>query len=640
MQTTLKRLNPEQRRAVETVDGRVLVLAGAGSGKTSVLTVRMAYLFKVLNCSPDSILGLTFTNKAAAEMRQRIATMVPPDIAKRMTLATFHSFCMKILRKEIHHLGYTSQFTLYDEKDIHRLVTQIIRDELKHDSTLPSIEPTLKAIAKMRSSGTSTDLTEESSASWHDTFSLKIYRRFQDALRAHNVVDFDHLLILAVELFEKFPEVLDRYQERFRYIMIDEYQDSSPIQYRLATLLSQKYGNLCVVGDDDQSIYGWRGAEIKNILEFDSSTTIKLEQNYRSSATILEAANALISHNAKRHDKVMWSEQGKGEPIAVFHCPTDVEEAKAVIHRMDNLRQEQNLAWHDFAILYRSNALSRLFEQALREHAWLNGDHWVQGIPHQVFGGTAFYERREVRDLMAYLRVIINPYDQEALLRIVNVPRRGIGEGSLGVLTELNRKEGIPLWDVMKNPPSKLPSKARVNFCDFISVIEDARDKFENHNISAVMQELIDRIDYKKAIHEDVKSEKMRAFKWENVIEFVETMKDFTQINDFLMSFTLDTPHKDLKEKRNGVSLMTFHSAKGLEFTACYLVGIEDHLIPHEKSLKETGIDEERRLMYVAMTRAKKYLTISMAQKRNRMGKITPSKPSRFLFEIPKELIS
>lgn len=654
-------LNPPQHHAVNTIAGRVLVLAGAGSGKTRVLTLRMAHLIKNLGCSPKSILGLTFTNKAAAEMRHRLATLVESKIAKQVTLCTFHSFCMQVLRAEIQRLGYTKEFTLYDEKDIQRLVSMIARDLLDHEGELPSMGSTTEVISWAKNKGLKSTEIEGTGSEWHDEFTRDLYNRLQDSMRAYNAVDFDSLLSLTVELFEKFPDVLDAYQERFRYIMIDEYQDTNPIQYRLASLLASKYHNLCVVGDDDQSIYGWRGADIQNILGFADATVIKLEQNYRSTNAILKAANAVIGNNQKRHAKALWSDKGEGAQIEVFHAPTELEEAQAVVCRMDKLREKQGLRWKDMAILYRSNALSRSFEHALIKHAWKDGDVWMRGVPYQIFGGTEFYERREVKDLLAYLRVIVNPMDQEALLRVINHPRRGIGEGSLDAMTAYNRSNQISLWGVLNGVAhgdvsyatvsEKIASKALKGVQEFLDIITIAKAKFEQQSMRDSMMWLIEKINYQKAISEEVKSTQMRDFKWENVQEFVSSMADYEQkatsengdrpsLQDYVLGVALaggwegGTSKRDDEDK---VSLMTFHSSKGLEFPACFLIGMEDHIIPHEKSLKQTGIEEERRLMYVALTRAMKHLTISMARQRKRMGVDAVSSPSRFILEIPKE---
>jgi superfamily I DNA/RNA helicase len=654
-------LNPHQRKAVEALNGRVLVLAGAGSGKTRVLTLRMAHLIRNFGCSPRSILGLTFTNKAAAEMRHRLGMLIDRKEAKQVTLCTFHSFCMQVLRSEIQRLGYTKDFTLYDEKDVQRLVSMIARDLLEHEGELPSMGPTTEAIAFAKNRGLKSEEIAGTGSDWHDEFTKSLFSRLQDSMRAYNAVDFDSLLSLTVELFERFPEVLEAYQDRYRYLMIDEYQDTNPIQYRLATLLSAKYNNLCVVGDDDQSIYGWRGADIQNILGFSGATVIKLEQNYRSTNAILKAANSVIANNQKRHDKVLWSDKGDGELIEVFHAPTEAEEAQAVVCRMDNLREKHGLKWKEMAILYRSTALSRSLEHALIKYAWKDGETWMRGVPYQIFGGTEFYERREVKDLMAYLRVIVNPLDQEALLRIINHPRRGIGDGTLDALTAHNRQHDLTLWEVMAGAAfgdhtyaeviSKIPGKAMSGLKNFLDIIDTAKAKFAEESLRDSMMWLIEKINYKKAISEEVKSVQMRDFKWENVQEFVSAMADFEQkalseneekpsLQDYVLGTALAGGWEGSASKREDedkVFLMTFHSSKGLEFPACFLIGIEDHIIPHEKSLKQTGIEEERRLMYVALTRSMKHLTLSMARQRKRMGIDAVSSPSRFIMEIPKE---
>lgn len=659
IQKELALLNPNQRKAVEHDKGRLLILAGAGSGKTRVLTLRMAYLIRELQISPKAILGLTFTNKAAAEMRQRLTSFVDTQEASQVTLSTFHSFCMQVLRHDIGHLGYTTQFSLYDEHDVQRLINQIARDILQVEGELPSLAPTVAVIRQAKNKGLSPEQIEGNL--WHDDFAKEVYRRLQASMRAYNAVDFDHLLGLTVELFERFPKILERYQERFRYIMIDEYQDTNPIQYRLASLLASKYHNLCVVGDDDQSIYGWRGADVKNILLFEQATIVKLEQNYRSTNHILRAANAVIQNNQQRHDKALWSDMGEGDSIEIFHSPNEGEEAQAVVKRLIKLKETKRLRWRDIAILYRSNALSRHFELALMKQSWKNDQKWIQGIPYEVVGGLEFYERREVKDLCAYLRVIVNPLDQEALLRIINQPRRGIGEETLDALTSYNRQQQIPLWKVFQGvvecDPAlshlSLNSKASKGLKDFMNLMQEAKEKFDQGNLTETLKWLIERTDYQRAIKEEVKSQQMRDFKTENLQEFVASLSEFENhsklhseaegsLSTFVSNLALDNQLIQANKNRkhhDRVQLMTFHSAKGLEFPACFLVSLEDHIIPHEKSLKEGGIEEERRLMYVALTRARQHLTLSMAQQRNRMGKETTSRPSRFLFEIPKDLL-
>lgn len=657
-------LNDQQQAAVQAVSGRLLILAGAGTGKTRVLTMRMCHLIQNHNIHPKHILGLTFTNKAAAEMKQRMSALIAPQWAKQVTLCTFHSFCIQILRDEIERLGYTSEFTLYREADVQRLVSHIARDMLEREKDLPSLAATLSVISQAKNKGLRAEEIKDTGSDWHDQFAGTVYRRLQDSMRAYNAVDFDDLIFLTVQLFERHPEVLSRYQEHFQYIMIDEYQDTNPIQYRLAELLAAKNNNLCVVGDDDQSIYGWRGAEVRNILEFSNASIIKLEQNYRSTNTILKAANAVIEKNRSRYPKVLWSKKGEGEPIELFYAPRDIDEAEAVVFRLVKMKESKGLQWKDFAILYRSNALSRAFETALLKYTWIDQGQVVKGIPYQIFGGVEFYERREVKDLCAYLRVIVNPKDQEALLRIINQPRRGIGEGSLDALTGYNRKENRPLWEILKmacsgqiqdeDIRSSLPAKALKGIQEFVETIEQAKNKFENIPMREALVWLIEKINYRKAIDEEVKSSQMREFKWSNCQEFIHSLSIYENkvkeelqkkptLSDFLGTVYLENDWERAARQKNAiddqVTLMTFHSAKGLEFAVCFLVGIEDHIIPHEKSLKGTGLEEERRLMYVGLTRAMQNLVISMACSRSKMGKETPSKPSRFLYDIPKELL-
>lgn len=578
-------------------------------------------------------------------MRQRVARMTDRKSASQLTLCTFHSFCMQVLRKEIHHLGYTSSFTLYDEREVKRLLKSLARHLLEHEGDLPSLESTIEKISVAKNKGSGLE-----GESWHDQFSQQLLEKLDISMRAYNALDFDTLLSLTVQLFEQFPEVLKRYQTRFQYLMIDEYQDTNPIQYRLASLLAQEHHNLCVVGDDDQSIYGWRGAEIKHILQFKADAIIKLEQNYRSTPTILNAANGVIAHNKERYNKKLWSAHDPGELIELFHAPTEQEEAQGVVQRMIYLHKHKKIPWNEMAILYRSNILARPIEEALVQAVWQKENNWVRGIPYEVFGGTELFERSEVKDLIAYMRVIANPLDEEALLRIINVPRRGISEKTLDHLTQQNRAHSLPLFEVLKkvSTHTTLPERAIVSVQNFVSLIETAQSQFIPGKLAAALTWLLDKVDYNRAITEDVKSEKMRAFKWENVTFCVDALTQYEQesdpatasLADFLCTTLLDKEKfSDRKKNHDRVNLMTFHSAKGLEFTACFLIGIEDHILPHEKSLSEGGLEEERRLFYVALTRTKRHLTLSMSLMRKRMGKEAKSHPSRFIFEIPKPLI-
>lgn len=643
-------LNPEQEKAVRTVQGRVLVLAGAGSGKTRVIVHRIAHLIRDLHVSPQAILGLTFTNKAAAEMRSRVEAMIGQALAKEVTLCTFHSFCMQLLRKEIGRLGYTRDFSLYDEGDLKRVIDGLTRELLNHDGVLPSLNPTYAALAR-RDQG-----AEDGEENWHGQFSKELHQKLGSALRAYNAVSFDTMISLTTQLFDEHPEVLKRVQDRFRYVMIDEYQDTNPAQMRLAEHLVRESSNLCVVGDDDQSIYGWRGAEVKNILQFKADVVIKLEQNYRSTPQILAAANAAIQKNLNRYEKKLWSAKQAGELIEVFHAPTEMDEAQAIVTRLLRLQKEQSLSFHDFAILFRSNALSRQIELALASAPWQNEEgKWLRGIPYEIFGGLPFAERSEIKDLFSYLRLIANPLDTASLLRIVNVPRRGISSALLDEITQKSRASGLPLWSVFEKIADgelDLVSAQRTRaLAQFVALMRKLRCRFEEGPLHSALAYMIEEIQYKRAIEEEVKSEKMRQFKWENVQECVNALAHYQQENPLeekslqhFLSTTLLAREPSIKAKRQGredqVQLMTLHSVKGLEFPVCFLIGLEDHLLPHAKSTELGGVEEERRLFYVGITRAQKLLVLSMSRSRARMGKQVPSNPSRFLFEIPKELLN
>jgi DNA helicase-2/ATP-dependent DNA helicase PcrA len=608
-------LNPEQKKAVESIHGRILVLAGAGSGKTSVLISRCTELIDKHGVPPSNILGLTFTNKAAEEMRQRISKRIGSERAKQIVLSTFHSFCLRVLKQEIHRLGYTGQFSIYDERDMERLEETVERG-----------------------------LAESGKEEINDTL---LQSEVLKMMKAYNAVNFDGLLSLTVELFQNHPLVLKSYQDRFRYVMIDEYQDTNNVQYELASLLTKESSNLFVVGDDDQSIYGWRGAEIEHILNFNHQIKIKLEENYRSTKQILDTANALIKNNTKRHDKNLWSRKVDGDPVHIFHAPNQIDEADAVVNRISVLRREKNLRWSDFAILYRSNTLSRPFEAALMRASWKDGDRFVRGIPYRVVQGTEFYERAEVKDFISYLQVLVNPQDQRALLRILNYPRRGVSMKTIEELTTIQKREKIPLWDVLlKATFLDISEQGKKGVEGFLALIKDAKEVFEKEPIHKGMAHLAEKLDLKNVICQEFKSEEAQKYKWDNIQTLIAMAEPTDEnpslsLHDFLSNTMLDQAKQDKGSKNKGdrVNLLTLHSAKGLEFAACFIVSVEEGILPHERSLQEKGLEEERRLFYVGITRAKKYLTISMAKKRSSHGKERPTTPSRFLFELPKETL-
>ncbi|MFZ4772810.1 MAG: ATP-dependent helicase [Chlamydiia bacterium] len=652
-------LNKEQKLAVETTDGKVLVLAGAGSGKTSVLIQRIAFLVQDRKVLPSKILGLTFTNKAALEMRHRLARFIPPAVAKQVQLSTFHSFCYQLLRKEIHRLGYTKNFTLVDESEAKRIVEHIVREKLEFEGRLPSISSTFEALKSVRIQSNEPPKTTEK---WHEKFLNDLPGLFQRSMKACNTVDFDGLIELSIALFKENPSLLAEYQERFSYIMIDEYQDTSPLQDELAKLLSLGKNNLCVVGDDDQSIYGFRGAKVDQILQFPYDQIIKLQQNYRSTPLILEAANAVIQNNKARHNKALWSEKDLGEEIHVFVSDDENTEAEGVIYRILELKEAKGLNWGDFAILYRSNILSRPIELALMRA--LHKDKYgksVTGIPYHIVQGTEFYERREVKDLLAYMRTLTNPKDETAILRIINTPRRGISHESLEKITKFQRTNHLSLMHVLEKIGEQsdfvpeLTQKAIDGIKQFVDLIKTHAKNLEKQKSPfQVMEELVEKIEYKKMITNEVKTEKAESFKVENVVETLKMIERYEEsfepsfdhpsptLSDFLANSHLNQDpmmRGEDKDSENKVQLLTFHSAKGLEFPACFLIGLEDHILPHEKSLQEGSLEEERRLFYVAITRAMRYLTLSMAKIRKKMGQTITTTPSRFLHEIdPKNL--
>ncbi|MGD2170365.1 MAG: 3'-5' exonuclease, partial [Chlamydiota bacterium] len=436
------------------------------------------------------------------------------------------------------------------------------------------------------------------------------------------------------------------------YIMIDEYQDTNPIQFQLAESLAKKHNNLFVVGDDDQSIYGWRGADIQNILEFKADLIVKLQENYRSSQNILDAANNVIANNSKRHSKTLFSRNKTNLPITLFHAPDEQAEAKSVVERILQLKKE-GYNFKDIAILYRSNILSRNFEIELMQASWKRNDTWVRGIPYVIFGGLEFAERSEIKDLFAYLKLISNEKDEEALLRIINVPRRGISDKTLAVLTEYNRAKGISFWKVLQEISEdilELPitAKAKASITEFMQTIHSAKEKFTNESLKGALTWFIEKIEMKRAVEEDVKSEKMRKFKLDNLTEVINSVEFYEEeskdpsLEDFISSSILarQNTYNKASHKHDAVQLMTFHSSKGLEFPVCFLCGLEDHILPHEKSLMQTGLEEERRLFYVAITRCRERLFMTMARKRKKMGKPIVTNPSRFLFEVPKNLLT
>lgn len=625
-------LNKQQRLAVETTEGPLLVLAGAGSGKTRVLTHRIAYLIEQKNVAPWSILALTFTNKAAAEMRERVDRLVSHGAAQ-VKLATFHSFCARLLSVEIEKLGYDPAFVIYDDYDQQVLIGHIIKDLNLNDKIYSKRMLSSVFSEAKNCSRNPENWLFESGKSMQVRQAFKLY---QQRLKQFNALDFDDLLLKTIELFVKFPEVLESYRSRYQYILVDEYQDTNIAQYDIVAMLAKNHRNLCVVGDDDQSIYGWRGADIRNILEFEKdfpgAVVIRLEQNYRSTDKILAAANCVISNNASRKSKTLWTERSNGEEISVYQATDERDEAAYICNRIINgIRTGKS--YNDFAVLYRTHAQSRIIEMMLQSYS----------IPYKVYGGVSFFARAEIKDILCYLRLFQNPADDEAFLRIVNVPRRKIGEATIAELAANAKGRGLPLMSAAMDPAGLAPSvqKKLTPFCDMVM---ELYLKYGTISLLDFTELLLDRIDYLGYLAED-KKETFESRK-EAVMELLGYIKDFEKdytetdgnvLQAFLNNIALFSAAEAVDEKNGCVNLMTLHSAKGLEFPTVFLCGLEDGLFPSMRSTDDPQkLEEERRLCYVGITRAMDKLHISYASTRTLYGQTTAAMPSMFLTEMAK----
>ncbi len=630
-------LNPRQQAAVKHIDGPLLIIAGAGSGKTRVITYRMAYLL-ANNVPSWNILAVTFTNKAAEEMRIRVDKLLQEIFPGKHTalplLSTFHSFCVRILRQDIEHLGYKRSFVIYDEDDSLSLIKQCLR-ELGLDDKKTKPKEILYIIDKAKD-----DLLDAESyqiyanASHNDVRQAvaEIYRRYQKKLKDNNALDFGDLIMLTVHLWQAFPEVLQRYQERFRYVMVDEYQDTNHAQYILTKMLTQKYQNLCVVGDEDQSIYMFRGADIRNILDFEKDNkncqVIKLEQNYRSTKHILETAQKVITNNKYRKCKELWTDNKKGEPVSFYEVANEIEEAGFIANAISRLVKE-DVQFREIAVFYRTNAQSRVFEDALRrEHL-----HYV------IVGGMRFYERKEVKDILAYLRVMVNPQDSVNLKRIINVPNRGIGKTSLEVIDKFAEKHEITLPDALQRLDliEGLQDRARKNLRGFMQQLHNWREARVSLSASELAAKIIDESYYIKELETDPQEASERIA---NIKELVSAIKEFEEqsedksLETYLEQVALISDLDTWKEEKNYITLMTLHLAKGLEFNYVFMSGLEEGLLPHMNSLAtEIELEEERRLCYVGMTRAKRQLVITSAAERRVNGTRRWNIPSRFIAE-------
>jgi len=634
----LKNLNKEQKRAVKHTQGPLLLLAGAGSGKTRVLTRRIAYLIRERGISPYNILAVTFTNKAADEMKQRVKKMVG-GIEKSLLVSTFHSFCVRILRREAEKLGYSSNFVIFDSLDQKKLIKEIIKDRnLDPKKTKPS--SVLNKISNAKNELKTPDDFLASAASFFDKTAADLYEEYQKRLKSNNAVDFDDLIQLTVRLFREYPLVLDYYQDRFKYILVDEYQDVNHAQYQLVNLLAARERNVCVVGDPDQGIYGFRGADIRNILNFEDdypdAEIIKLEQNYRSKGNILKAAQSVIKNNSSRKEKGLWTDKGEGAKLEYYEAKDEKDEADFFCRTAKKLKKEENYSYDDLAVLYRTNSQSRAFEDMLMKY----------GIPYQIVGGVRFYERMEIKDIMAYLRLIYNPADDISFLRIVNRPKRGIGAGTLSKIQQFAEENGLSLYESAlkseENPA--LSSSYQTRVLNFIQMIEEFREEREEIALARLTEKVIDKSGYRKDL-EDKNTAKADT-RLENIEELFSVINDYMKnssentLAGFLEEVTLMSDIDSMEDDNSAATLMTIHSAKGLEFPVVFLVGLEDGIFPHANSMFEReGMEEERRLCYVGMTRAMDRLFLTRAQVRMRFGETQMNPPSQFLDEIPEQLI-
>ena len=635
MDELLNGLNDMQQKAVLKTDGPLLVLAGAGSGKTTVLTRRIAYILKMHKARPWEILAITFTNKAAKEMLERITSLVPDD-AGDMWIKTFHSACLRMLRRDIDKIGYTSNFNIYDTNDQKRIVKQCIKDCMLNEDNYP-VKSIISRISDAKNKGISPEVFESKIAlDYRMKGYAKIYSRYSQILKANNALDFDDLLCKTVEILEKYPDVLEYYQNKFKYILVDEYQDTNHIQYRLVSMLAQKTRNLCVVGDDDQSIYKFRGADVTNILDFEKqfpdAETVKLEQNYRSTQNILDAANGVIANNSNRKDKNLWTDSGDGEKIHFRILDDQISEAAYINNIIENSVKAGKYKYSDFAILYRTNAQTRSFEENLT-------------CPYRILAGLRFYDRREIKDLLSYLRVIYNPHDDENLRRIINVPKRGIGAATVEKVYALAHSVGRSMYEIMCNPEyDDAIGRSSGKIKPFIEMIANLTQKIDN--ISVV--ELIDEIIYKTGYVEALLSENPQeaAGRIENIDELKSKAAEYEEnveqhsFGGFLDNISLVSDIDNYDDEQDAVVLMTLHSAKGLEFPVVFMCGMEYGLFPSLMSeMEEGGKEEERRLCYVGITRAKKVLYLTSARSRTMYGKTESRMPSPFIDEIPKNLM-
>ena len=637
MQDLIQGLNNKQQEAVLQTDGPCLIIAGAGSGKTKVLTHKIAYLMAEKYIKPWNILAITFTNKAANEMKQRVESLVG-DAANDMWIGTFHSICVRILRKYIDRIGYESSFIIFDSQDQKTLVKECLK-ELKIDDKLFSDKSVLAEI----SNGKNEMLEPKAYATkyagdYRKEIIAQVYELYQKRLKENNAVDFDDIINHTIKILTENIDVYEYYTDKFQYVLVDEYQDTNKAQFTLISILASRHGNITVVGDNDQGIYSFRGADITNILNFEKdfpgTTIIKLEQNYRCTGNILKAANAVIKNNRVKYDKKLWTENDEGNLPAIFVGDTEYDESAYIVGQINRLKREYFYNYSDFAVLYRMNSQSRAIEDILRR----------EKIPYKIIGGQKFYERKEIKDIIAYLRVIANPNDDVSFRRIINEPKRGIGKTSLDNIQEISEKTGISMYEIIKNSEQYGLNRVYANSREFVETIEELRAKQDKMLISELVKETLSKTGYTKALKDENTIEAESRI--QNLDEFLTVAMEFEEesadntLQEFLENMTLTTDLDNMQEEEDCVILMTLHSAKGLEFETVFLVGMEEGIFPGFKSIGEPQeLEEERRLFYVGITRAKRFLFLTCAKRRTIFGSTSYNPISRFVKEIPEELL-
>ena len=621
----LEELNDRQKEAVLYNDGPLLILAGAGSGKTKTLTTKIAYLIEHEHISPYSILAITFTNKAAKEMKDRLYLTVGNDV-KKLTVSTFHSFGLKLLRENYERLGYEKNFVIMDSDDSLTVVKKIIKD-MDYDPKIYNPKAIRNKISSCKNEMISPAAYERFAVSDYEKVIQKVYEKYQDKLKRNNSVDFDDLLLLPIELFKKNQDLLEKYQDLYRYILIDEYQDTNEAQYILTKLLSDKYRNITCVGDDSQSIYSFRGANYKNILNFEKdykdAKIILLEENYRSTSNILDAANNVIKHNKQRKDKNLWTNRGVGEKIKYYRAYDEKDEAKYVVNKINELINN-GVEYKDIAVLYRTNAQSRVMEEEMLK----------ENLPYRVVGSFYFYSRKEIKDLIAYLRLIHNSKDNVSLLRVINTPKRGIGLKTIETLTQIADDNEISIYDAITSGKE----------LEFKNLIERLKEVSENLTLTELIDKVLDasgmrqELESEDSLEAEVRLENLEEFK--SITKAFEEMEGSVSLEEFLLEISLVSDVEEYKDDPNRISLMTVHSVKGLEFNYVFVIGLEEGIFPHMNSLMESSdVEEERRLMYVAITRAKDDLHLINARRRTLFGREQINPSSRFLNEIPESLL-